>query len=538
MPVTAPDAIARGRAALREAKWSAAQSDFELALRSGDDGDALEGLSEALWWLDEVEASIRERERAYAWFREHRDLRRAARIAVWIAREHLASVGDYAVASGWLARAERLAAEAGPCVEAAWIELMHARSASDPAVTKLHADRAATIARTFGDIDLEMWALSEGGRAMVSCGDVAGGMRDLDEAVAAATSGEMKELNAIADTCCNMITACERAYDYQRLRQWARVVDEFCRRNHCMPLMSFCQIVSGGSRIETGDWANAEKELSTASRNIKGHPPMRIHAIARLALLRVRQGRIEDARRLLRGNETHSAAVQPMAALHLATGDAATAASLLEPVVEKKTAGDVRAVPFLDLLIEACARAGRIDDARRHLASLRGLADRTKIPVIEASALRAAARIESDDDALQRAAEIFTDAGLPFDAGVTRLERAEALVEQQPELAELEAAAALAAFDDLGASLLADRSAQLLRTLGVRARRAPRIEGVLTQREQQVFRLLASGLSNPAIGERLHISAKTVEHHVSRILSKLGVRNRVEAAALLPTPSA
>jgi DNA-binding NarL/FixJ family response regulator len=69
------------------------------------------------------------------------------------------------------------------------------------------------------------------------------------------------------------------------------------------------------------------------------------------------------------------------------------------------------------------------------------------------------------------------------------------------------------------------------RELGGGARSWPRGHGTLTKRESEVLPLVAAGLSNADIADRLFISRRTAEHHVASIISKLGLKNRAEAAA-------
>jgi len=71
----------------------------------------------------------------------------------------------------------------------------------------------------------------------------------------------------------------------------------------------------------------------------------------------------------------------------------------------------------------------------------------------------------------------------------------------------------------------------VLRELGVGTGPGRRSEGLLSAREQEVLACLSEGLSNSEIGKRLFISPKTVEHHVGKILGKLGLKNRAAAAA-------
>jgi DNA-binding NarL/FixJ family response regulator len=95
---------------------------------------------------------------------------------------------------------------------------------------------------------------------------------------------------------------------------------------------------------------------------------------------------------------------------------------------------------------------------------------------------------------------------------------------------------ALRTFDSLGACAAAAVAKRRMRELGVRAiPRGPRpatraAPGGLTAREQEVLALLADGLPNREISRRLFISERTVHHHVSAVLAKVGVSSRTAAA--------
>jgi DNA-binding CsgD family transcriptional regulator len=133
---------------------------------------------------------------------------------------------------------------------------------------------------------------------------------------------------------------------------------------------------------------------------------------------------------------------------------------------------------------------------------------------------------------LERALATFGRLEMPLERGRTKLLLAHALAEDGREIAIAEARAALEGFEELGAARDADAAAAFLRSLGVKAARSgPREIGVLTKREREVLELLGEGLSNPEIAERLYLSRKTVQHHVARVLSKLELRGRAEAAA-------
>jgi DNA-binding CsgD family transcriptional regulator len=132
---------------------------------------------------------------------------------------------------------------------------------------------------------------------------------------------------------------------------------------------------------------------------------------------------------------------------------------------------------------------------------------------------------------LTRALELYASLELPLEAARCRLELARALAPDSPDAAAYEGRLALETFERLGATRDSDAAAELMRGLGKGGRTWPKGRGSLTKRETEVLALLAEGLSNAEIAERLFISVRTAEHHVANILGKLELRSRGEAAA-------
>jgi DNA-binding NarL/FixJ family response regulator len=257
-----------------------------------------------------------------------------------------------------------------------------------------------------------------------------------------------------------------------------------------------------------------------------------------LADLRVRQGRFEEAARLLAGLEDRPAALAPVVALHLARGEADLAAEKVERRLESASGEkEVLTAPLHAIHAEVELARANLAAARQAIGKAAALAARVGRDDLSARADVLAARAARlshdlpDLTVLEAAVERFSELGMPLEESDARLELARALASERPQLAIEQGKAALGGFDRLGAGRHADQAAALLRELGAPGRPAPRTGTVLTKREQEVLGLLRDGLSNAEIAERLVISPRTAEHHVRSILAKLDLRNRAEAAA-------
>jgi DNA-binding CsgD family transcriptional regulator len=223
--------------------------------------------------------------------------------------------------------------------------------------------------------------------------------------------------------------------------------------------------------------------------------------------------------------------------LHLAHGDPRAAADALAPAL---AAADLVVTaryswPLLAVAAQAAAAAG--DSALATTVASAAAAVPRVTPPQQAWAATVAAHASGTAGAWARAAERWAGIAHPFEHATALHHQGAALLadgERDAAAAALARAAGIA--EDLGAAPLRTAVADLAR----RARlplagpvpagdTASRIG--LTPRETEVLALLATGLSNAAIAERLYISPKTASVHVSNILGKLEVANRVEAAA-------
>jgi DNA-binding CsgD family transcriptional regulator len=125
------------------------------------------------------------------------------------------------------------------------------------------------------------------------------------------------------------------------------------------------------------------------------------------------------------------------------------------------------------------------------------------------------------------AADLWKEIGCPYEEAVALSDGDEAALRE-----------ALSIFEKLGAEPAAEKLRQRLRATGVRGiPRGPRPSTIenpagLTTRQMEVLTLLSEGCINAEIAERLFISAKTVDHHVSAILAKLDARTRAEAVSI------
>lgn len=537
----ASDRLDAGRAELGHGRWQAARILFEEALAAEETPEALEGLSWAAWWLDDTEAVFDTRERAYRLYRKRADAASAARMATWLAADQLDFRGAAAVASGWLRRAHRLLDPLEPVADHGWLAFHEgyvAHLSGDTAKTRDLAARAAELGRRFGVADLEMLGLALEGATLVACAHVEEGMRYLDEATATALEGEATIPISGAWACCFLVNACTAVLDYQRAFEWCDRIAEFAQRHGSRYMLAFCRAEYGTVHLWRGRWRDAEAELTSAIEDFSRSRPAWVGGpLAGLAELRRRQGKPAEAALLLDQAGPLQAAQLCRARMALDGGETLRAVELLERLLRRLPVDrQLDRAPALELLVHARAARGELAEAASALEALREVERKVGTAPLRAGADLAEGVLAAAGGDHQRARTLLEDAvdrydtsSAPFEAAQARIELATSLLALgRADSAEREAAAALDCLLELEANSAAARARRLLTVFRDGGRGSlPQV----TPRERDVLRLLAEGLTNRQIAERLVVSEHTVHRHVTNVLRKLELPSRTAAAA-------
>lgn len=540
-----PSALERGRAALRAWSWEEARAAFEEALAGEESIEALEGLSSAAAWLDDIRTAISAQERAYRLHRARGDDPAAAAAAANIAQITMDFLGEPAVVTGWLERARRLLAGRLDEPILAYVDGLEAYLAlaymKDVPRARNLAQRAVRAAGRAGDFVTETMGQALLGLILVTEGRLQEGMRLLDQSAAAAVSGDLGSAEAAASTCCFLVTACVRVRDLPRAAEWSRQVMDISRDWTNKSMFSYPRTEYATALMLWGKWDDAERELRTVVTDMEARPVLASVALLRLAELRRRQGHLAEAGALLDQLEQvpyrSPIGITPLgirSAIALDAGDPATAADLASRYLDAVPADDmVERVDALDVLVRARSSLGEVEGVAAAARELEAIAEAIPTKPFRATARFAAgheglaAGTSATVTAFLEALDLYRSSEMPLEAARARFELARGLlVAGHPQDARKEGERALAALVALGAGLEETRVARFLEGLGAAGRSAPHLPIGLTRRELEILRLLAQGLSNDQIAERLTLSVRTVERHVSNAYAKIGADGR------------
>lgn len=543
-----------GLAALSRGAWSEAYQAFGAALvEQPGTAEALEGQGMAAWWLDLADVVFASRERAYRAYRARGDEISAARVAVWLAWDHDAFRGEYAITSGWLHRARELLEGHHDTAAYAWLSVRESAFAlldhGNPEVALKHAEQAIEAGRASGSVDYEMVGCALRGFSLVTSGRIPEGMQQLDGVNAAVLAGEMQDRVAIGLACCYLISACDRVRDYDRAVQWCARLRAFCERWDFRVLFAVCRTQYAAVCMWRGAWGEAERELEAASNELAAvRPGMVSEALVRLGELRRRQGRLDEATSLFDRSGAHPLSAVGHAAVALDRGDWASAGDLAERHLRSLPAHNrTERVAALELLVRARVARGDQSRAFAALIELQGIAEQAFTTPLRGSASLAngvlsfgAGNFEAARRHFEDAVDLFHKSGALFERGRAGIDLATALMALgRNEAAGREVARAVSVLAPLEATVELDRAYALRdritetseMTRGAMPAAAAASSTALTRRELQVLALIAEGLGNQAMAVRLSISEHTVHRHVANMLTKLSVPSRSAAVA-------
>jgi DNA-binding CsgD family transcriptional regulator len=520
------------RAAWREAFLSLSEVDRVAALSARD----LEALARSAYMVGDTDAYVTALERAHRAHLETGNVLPAVRDAFWIGHS-LMFRGQAVPAGGWFARAQRLfdesgedGAERGWLLIPTWLQQMGAGDYESGFAT---AGEAADIARRFDDADLLWLARGEQGRALINLGQVADGLRLVDEMFVVATEGQLSPV-VTGIVYCNTIAYCVDGYAFDHAREWTEALTRWCEGQPQMEEhFGFCLVHRAELHHLSGAWATAREESERAATThtagqlnqlVQGKAAYVQGEMHRLA------GDFVAAERSFREANASGYEPQPgLALLRLVQGNPDSAAAAIRRAIGESTQ-TLRRVRLLPAYVEISLAVGEFDRARAAVDELEAIASKFGGAVAAMAACARGALLLAREEpqealiALRPGIEAWQRLGVPYEAARARVLIGLACrAVGDHDTAELELDTARAAFGQIGAKPDQVRVASLVGRGGAD-------EG-LTPREIEVLRWVASGRSNSEIAAALVISEHTVARHLQNIFGKLGVSTRTAAAA-------
>jgi len=342
--------------------------------------------------------------------------------------------------------------------------------------------------------------------------------------------------------------------DFEPVQLESTALCERAREAAALGVLSGALLVAADVAFRLGDWEAAEQRTAEAIRTAGETGQPSLHGLALTTRSRLLAARgMEDESRAAALDALEIAEREQITAglrhVHAALGFLALSAGRVEDaiaeleVVERLVRGrgieEPTNVPWLPDMVEAYARAGRHEDARRALAMLAPQAASSDSPVAGAAMARCRGILETGfDQAFAEALALDDLRPMPFERARTllalgrRLHRARRRSEARDRLRE-----ALAGFERLGATAWARQARDELRAAGGRRRQSA--DGLaLTPQERRVAAAVRRGASNREIASELFLTPKTIEFHLRQIYRKLGVHSRPQLVAALSRPSA
>jgi DNA-binding CsgD family transcriptional regulator len=348
------------------------------------------------------------------------------------------------------------------------------------------------------------------------------------------TAGELSPIPS-GIIYCAVIGNCHLAFDLARALQWTAALDRWCgARPDMVSFSGQCQSHRAEIFRLHGAWAEALEAAAVAQgRAIQGDPQALYGGCYQQGEVQRLTGQLDDAEASYRQAARSGYEPQPgLALLSMARGDVQQAQVMIRRAASVADTATRR--NLLPALVEIELAAADLEAARRGADELATFALECPMPMIRAVAGQAdgAVRLIEGDAAgasqsLRQAWNLWMELGVPYEAARCRAlvgQACRALGDEPSALMDFEAAQA--ELLELGAAPAAAWAASLMRE-GADA--TDGTKGLLSPREAEVLRLVASGMGNRAIAAELYLSEKTVARHISNIFLKLGLSSRAAA---------